>query len=130
MKSEVRKLSLSDTLFDNEFRSNNDFYNDLKHNYIYLGYFINDALVSFINFIKINEELEINYLITKKQEQGKGYASILLEYMIGKYSESVFLEVSENNNVAIDLYKRHGFDIINKRKNYYKDGSDALILRR
>ena len=43
--------------------------------------------------------------------------------------DNIMLEVNENNRNAISLYKRCGFEVINKRKNYY--GSDtALIMKR
>ena len=39
------------------------------------------------------------------------------------------LEVNENNVAAISLYEKNGFEVINKRNNYY--GSDAaLIMKR
>ncbi len=41
----------------------------------------------------------------------------------------IILEVSENNIAAIHLYGSMGFQIIHRRKSYYKDGSAALIMR-
>ena len=39
----------------------------------------------------------------------------------------LFLEVSLNNVVAEKFYSRFDFSTVGKRRNYYKDGSDALI---
>ena len=130
MKNTVRKLNQDDYLFENSFRTNEELDHDLKNNYVYLGYFINDKLVSFISFIILGEELEIHYLVTDNSYQKKGYADILLAYLIKNYQLIMFLEVSIKNTVAINLYKKHGFAIINSRVGYYLNGDDAIILRR
>lgn len=38
------------------------------------------------------------------------------------------LELRENNQVALGLYKKFGFEIVGKRKNYYKDTGETAIL--
>ena len=40
----------------------------------------------------------------------------------------MFLEVNEHNAPAINFYKKLGFIETNKRKKYYKDGADAIIM--
>jgi len=40
------------------------------------------------------------------------------------------LEVSETNAAARALYSRAGFAEFGRRRSYYRDGSDALCLRR
>jgi ribosomal-protein-alanine N-acetyltransferase len=40
------------------------------------------------------------------------------------------LEVRADNTGAIELYRRHDFDVISSRTRYYPDGCDALIMRR
>jgi len=42
---------------------------------------------------------------------------------------SIFLEVRADNAVAIRLYERAGFQDIALRKNYYRDGQDAHVLK-
>lgn len=39
-----------------------------------------------------------------------------------------FLEVRRDNEPAIELYKRMGFERVGRRRGYYRDGTDALIL--
>lgn len=67
--------------------------------------------------------------------RGKGCAQQLLQKAIEKAEESgagkLFLEVSENNERAIDLYMKSGFEQISVRKKYYRNENpraDALIL--
>ena len=39
----------------------------------------------------------------------------------------LFLEVSQSNITAEKFYSRFDFSTVGIRKNYYKDGSDALL---
>ena len=39
----------------------------------------------------------------------------------------LFLEVSHNNFIAEKFYSRFNFSTVGIRRNYYKDGSDALL---
>lgn len=42
----------------------------------------------------------------------------------------VLLEVGALNDAALALYHGHGFAVIDRRRRYYPDGSDALVLSR
>ena len=42
---------------------------------------------------------------------------------------SMFLEVSADNVPAIRLYGSSGFRIVGRRPAYYRDGSDAIVMR-
>ena len=39
----------------------------------------------------------------------------------------LLLEVSQSNTIAENFYKSFDFSTVGRRKNYYKDGSDALL---
>ncbi len=43
---------------------------------------------------------------------------------------TMFLEVSHHNPAAIALYHSAGYAQVGRRKRYYHDGSDALVLRK
>ncbi|WP_162246479.1 GNAT family N-acetyltransferase [Aeromicrobium sp. Root495] len=45
-------------------------------------------------------------------------------------AERVLLEVAADNEAAIGLYRAAGYGAISRRKRYYRDGSDALVLER
>ena len=38
------------------------------------------------------------------------------------------LEVRENNHIAIDMYRKLGFEVVGRRKRYYKDTNEDAIL--
>ena len=42
----------------------------------------------------------------------------------------LFLEVSQTNSTAGKFYSRFNFSTVGIRRNYYKDGSDALLKRK
>ena len=41
----------------------------------------------------------------------------------------MFLEVATGNAAALALYRREGFVEVGRRRRYYADRSDALVLR-
>ncbi len=45
-------------------------------------------------------------------------------------AKSMFLEVSLTNLAAQALYQRLGFTQVGRRRRYYPDGGDALVMRR
>jgi ribosomal-protein-alanine N-acetyltransferase len=45
-------------------------------------------------------------------------------------ARDMHLEVSETNEAARALYAGAGFAVSGRRRGYYADGSDALVLRR
>ena len=65
------------------------------------------------------------------QRQQEGIGGILLTKILKNLTRnsSVFLEVKKSNFPAINLYKKHGFNIFGIRNNYYKDGASALLMQ-
>jgi len=65
--------------------------------------------------------------------QGRGVAHALLEEMIEAGTldgaDAVLLEVSTENAAALGLYRAAGFAEIDRRRAYYRDGSDAVVMR-
>lgn len=60
---------------------------------------------------------------------GKNLIKTLLDLCVLKKVESISLEVRQSNNIAIKLYDSLGFQIVGKRKNFYRYPSeDALIM--
>ena len=54
-----------------------------------------------------------------------------MSYLINKCKKlninKLFLEVSHTNSIAEKFYSRFEFSTVGIRRNYYKDGSDALL---
>lgn len=103
---------------------------DSEFDYLY-GYFVDEQLVAFIHLSKLYETLDIVNIVVDINFRGIGIATKLLNYCISLFDdvESIMLEVNENNDAAISLYRSNDFEIINKRKKYYGN-EDALIMKR
>ena len=78
------------------------------------------------------DELHITSLAVHPKHQRKGLGKILISDLI-KRSNSllinhIHLEVKDTNKTAKDFYKSMGFKIVGTRSQFYKDGSNAVIL--
>ena len=64
--------------------------------------------------------------------QRKGIGSKLLNYceeVLKNYLvKKVRLEVRTSNDIAINFYKKHGFEVADSLSNYYNDSSDAYLM--
>jgi ribosomal-protein-alanine N-acetyltransferase len=61
---------------------------------------------------------------------GKRLVSNSVQHAISQGAKRILLEVGELNAAAIALYKELGFSQISMRKNYYKNGENALVMAR
>ena len=82
------------------------------------------------------DEIEIISILIDKKFRKSGIGKSLLYKLINialkKKIQNVFLEVSVENQIAINLYKKFNFIKVGKRKNYYfQNGkyTDANIMR-
>jgi ribosomal-protein-alanine N-acetyltransferase len=79
-------------------------------------------------------EAEILTLAVPQARRGEGLGRRLVEAALDTARAAgagrMYLEVSEANPAAEALYRKCGFGDAGRRKRYYKDGSDALVLAR
>lgn len=92
--------------------------------------------VGYIKARIINNEMEIISILVDKKFKKKGIGKNLLKKLLNlakkKKIQHIFLEVSVENKIAINLYKRFSFIKIGQRKNYYKKNGrniDANVMR-
>ena len=71
---------------------------------------------------------ELFEIAVDKNYRNRGYANKLIDKLPSDMD--IFLEVSENNINAIKLYKKNNFIELARRKKYYLDNSDAIVMRR
>ncbi len=80
------------------------------------------------------DEAEVLTLFVAQARRRKGVATALIEDAISRLRDArttaLFLEVSAANAPARALYTRLGFTEVGRRPRYYRDGADALVLRR
>lgn len=88
----------------------------------------------FIVWRTVLDESEIITVGVHPDARGTGIAIAMLGIMENEVkkigAKKIFLEVSHTNTPAIGLYEKCGFTIIGKRKNYYHDGTDAILMQK
>lgn len=91
------------------------------------------SLIGYIFFRLIFEEMHILKIAVDDKYRDQGIATGLIKYgvhvAISSGASWVLLEVRPSNRVAISFYRKLGFTIIGKRKQYYLEtGEDALVM--
>ncbi|GAA4477839.1 ribosomal protein S18-alanine N-acetyltransferase [Rhodococcus olei] len=79
-------------------------------------------------------ESEVHTIGVDPTHRRRGLGSVLLAELLrlaDGHGGPVFLEVRTDNEAAIALYRREGFEIVGTRRNYYQpSGADAYTMRR
>jgi len=95
------------------------------------GLLIKNLVIGICVFQVVLDEAQINYFVINKKFREKGFGSYLMSYLIKKCEKlnlkKLLLEVSQSNVNAERFYSRFDFYTVGIRKNYYKDGSHALL---
>ena len=90
-----------------------------------------NLVVGICVFQEVLDEAQINYFVINKKFRKKGFGSYLMRFLIKKCEKlnlkKLLLEVSLSNVTAERFYSRFDFYTVGIRKNYYKDGSHALL---
>jgi ribosomal-protein-alanine N-acetyltransferase len=66
----------------------------------------------------------------RRQGRGRALLEAAFAEMAARAAAQVFLEVSTANAAARALYAAAGFVEVGRRRRYYRDGADALVMRR
>lgn len=91
----------------------------------------NNRVIGYVGYAQILDEAHIMNVAVAEANKRRGVARRLIDKLLidakGRGLLSVTLEVSDKNTAAIALYEKFGFKCFGLRKNYYPDGSGALI---
>jgi len=136
----IRKARVEDLKFINNLGK--EYTENFEKTYDIKSYIQNDKYIILVNedecvnsFLVVYKNIdcfELEMIVVSKYFRSKKIASNLLEYFFDNYCQKgniVFLEVSEKNDPALNLYKKYNFNLINIRKKYYKD-SDAYVMKK
>ncbi len=90
-----------------------------------------NSVIGICVFQIIKDEAQINYFVINQKYREKGFGSYLMSSII-EYCEKfsvnkLFLEVSQTNIKAEKFYASFDFFTVGIRRNYYRDGSNALL---
>ena len=95
------------------------------------GLLIENLLIGICVLQVVIDEAQIHYFVIKQEFRKKGFGSYFMKFLINKCQrlniDKLLLEVSRDNVIAESFYNRFDFNTVGIRRNYYKDGSDALL---
>ena len=88
----------------------------------------------YVGLFAVPPEADVQTIAVAPRSQGRGLGRELLDALVVEAERrgctQLFLEVRVDNEPAIALYERSGFEKQGRRTNYYGNGIDALVLRR
>ena len=95
------------------------------------GILLSNLVIGICVIHVVLDEAQINFFVVEKKYRKRGYGSYLMRYLIRHCKKlnvnKLLLEVSNINLTAEKFYNRFDFSTVGIRRNYYKDGSDALL---
>ena len=102
---------------------------------LYIGAFVEGKLAGYAGMQVILDEGYITNVAAAPEMRRRGIADSLMTALMTAAEERklsfVTLEVRESNTPAQNLYRKHGFSAVGKRKNYYdKPKEDAVLMTR
>jgi ribosomal-protein-alanine N-acetyltransferase len=90
-------------------------------------------IVGYAGLVTSGGDADVQTLAVSPRAQGRGLARALLgdllEAAARRGCHDVLLEVRADNDRAIALYERAGFERIAVRRGYYRGGVDAHVMR-
>lgn len=93
-----------------------------------------EKVLGYVGVWKILDEGHITNVAVSKEARRQHIGSGLIEALITDLAqqgiEKTTLEVRESNEPAIGLYEKFGFEKIGRRKGYYSNGENAIIMWR
>ncbi len=90
----------------------------------------NTKLLGYGCYLRVLDECHILNVAVDPEHRRRGIGRRLVESMaaVSDGIRDVYLEVRPSNLNAIRLYEGMGFGVIGRRKGYYPDGEDAVVM--
>ena len=93
---------------------------------------VNGEVVGYVGAIFCFAQADIALVAVKPEFRRQGIAqkliNQLIEWLLQKNVNELFLEVRVSNAPAKALYERMGFNAISIRKKYYENAEDAIVM--
>ena len=130
-KEDIPQVVLLEEQFLGETLGSEMLENELENGFMcFLSAKDSKKVLGYIGAYVINGELEILNFVVDGLHQRTGIGTLLFNELLNRYpdAKTVVLEVREQNEKGINFYKKNNFNVISKRKHYYKNGDDALVM--
>jgi ribosomal-protein-alanine N-acetyltransferase len=94
---------------------------------------VGDPPVGYAVTWRSGDVVDLNRIAVRPEDRGRGVARQLLDAALEASrvdrADRVLLEVAATNTAALALYASAGFVEIDRRRRYYRDGTDAVVMR-
>lgn len=96
---------------------------------LHIGVYENEELVSVMSIFLHDREVQFRKLATRTDMQKKGYASVLMKWLVDYANDMKFERLWCNARTnATDFYKKFGYQETENR--FAKDGYDYIIMEK
>lgn len=95
-------------------------------------FLVTDDLDGYVVTMTAGDIVDLLRIGVRREARRTGVATALLREALKETegASRMLLEVSVRNEEAVPFYVRHQFSVIDVRPNYYRDGSEALVMCR
>jgi ribosomal-protein-alanine N-acetyltransferase len=91
-----------------------------------------EKVVGYSGVAVIDDFADVATIAVAVDHQRKGIGAVLfqkiLDYATDHLVKRIMLEVRTNNETAIEMYKKYGFETVAMRPNYYGPMLDAFVM--
>jgi ribosomal-protein-alanine N-acetyltransferase len=102
--------------------------------YVLVRFDVNDTIIGVATFSHVAEMSDLNRVIVHPEFRGRGIGASLvragLDWASAVGARRMLLEVRPDNEPAVALYRRLGFEPVTTRRDYYGPGHHALVMLR
>jgi ribosomal-protein-alanine N-acetyltransferase len=102
--------------------------------YVLTRFDVNDTIIGVATFSCVAEMADLNRVIVHPEFRGRGIGASLvragLEWASAVGAHRMLLEVRPDNESAVALYRKLGFEPVTTRRDYYGPGHHALVMLR
>lgn len=95
---------------------------------------VDSDVIGFVSVSLAGDVADLTRVEVATDVRRLGVGAVLLEWAVQEAldagAERMLLEVGANNDAAVALYAGAGFSQIARRRAYYADGADALVMER
>lgn len=103
----------------------------IQHNFMYVAE-IENKIVGYVLVLIKRKKAKLYSLGVDAEFRGKGISAKLLATALEQVAalgfQKIFLEVRSDNESALALYKKFGFQTLKSESHFYRDGCDAFIM--
>ena len=102
--------------------------------YVLARFDVDDTIIGVATFSRVAEMSDLNRVIVHPEFRGRGIGASLvragLDWASAVGARRMLLEVRPDNESAVALYRRLGFQAVTTRRDYYGPGHHALVMLR